>query len=246
MARIQIDLRRQSWASDGSCRLVLPLIPVAWLFAACQTLGPPPVINLPIVMESIFADCEGGEGDLRLMVANDEGRASTSVEWKAEGANWTIQAFGPMGQTTLALDYQHDRKQFTSIGSLAPKVSGLDVSGDGFLKIDGAFVPVKATEVGCLLKYRIPSDWKASLYSYEKTGDRAKLTFYESQRSMLVDYSGASSLKNQTVCTTFEWSQFLNLVRSTAQLCWQLEPPEEAHVKGLKGYEISWRSVQGP
>lgn len=213
--------------------------------SSCQTDKPINIATVPPTLEGLFTICNGGEGSLSISASkDDEFLGSALFDWVSDrdhrGSDWNGEFRSAFGQTILTASAGN--KEIRLSGSLANQVPPVKVRQDGFLEIDGHFVPVKAKEFPCFFKFKFPRDWLTNSTHFERQADRA--VFYASlpERNIEIIADGLSSPPARKICAEVSWRSFLGMVKSVAVFCHQYERQKKSNFK-VSSLEVSWIDI---
>lgn len=120
----------------------------------CQTLPSPKQIPFPQDIAQICKKCASRDGSIRYY--SEPGSPILLVDWVSdERAGVHAIAQNPLGQKVLELEMT--RGEVNISHELNRK---LTVDAEGFLRVDGHFVGLKANELPCFLGFSLPESWK--------------------------------------------------------------------------------------
>jgi len=124
-------------------------------------------------------------------------------------------------------------------------------SARGFLTVDGYDVPLKSSELGCILAGVWPVEWLRWL---EITRDDRQTFIIEGddgQRTVKIEMENATRLigvgqQGRTGCAYFSWGGFFGFFQRRAVLCLRkIKDNTTVRVTGINNYLINWTIDNG-
>lgn len=191
------------------------LLTVTVLFG-CQTI---PYDEAPIFSANenrYFSDCRGEGGGF--FVTADKGQANFRARF-----DWIAQAKGSFeAEVSDILGRRLGRLQVANNEFRARPFQmrrSIRILEDGFLEIDGHFVPLKVDEIPCILGFVFPRDWKDAFVGQKRSVDRTVYFSFDKYRKLEVSLSKVPSAVNDS-CATLSWSSFLGLISHRLRWCY--------------------------
>lgn len=203
-------------------------------------------VQLPTTYSQYFDACLQGDGAVNLQLFETEDLVGgADLEWIVdEGKGWRAELVNPVGQSLLQLNYAVENKLIEKAGQLAERLPDFAVDDQGFLRVKGQFVPIRAMEVPCLLKFRFPSRWLDRVTDYQMYAQSAKLQIQEQERSIEMNAAGFAANGPETkVCADISWTRFLGLFRSTLIVCQSYGTPNTGSIRGLDTMSLRWSRI---
>lgn len=215
---------------------------------ACQTGAPTEPVSMPVVLQPLFEACEPNDGAMTLQVFKSGGiLTSLELVWKATGkGDWELELANAVGITLAHLERRGS--DLVIEGKAAAKVPRLTVLADGFLAVDGEPIGIKASEIPCILGYRLPRSWLALARRIETEGKITTVTMGDERREMALTVKNASEAAN-AICTTISWCKWLLF---KTELVWCQNPNSQsgtsamkrrASLSGVSDYQLKWVSI---
>ncbi|MBF0440899.1 MAG: hypothetical protein HQK54_03255 [Oligoflexales bacterium] len=204
-------------------------------------------VSLPLSVAGFFDSCRYGDGVISLSVerGGEVIFQNVNLDWVASRGNgWRLEAYNPLGQTSISIKFNEQNVKFEKSGILADRIPDLSISKSGFLEVKGEFLPIRPEEVVCFLKNKIPQSWTNNIAGYEINGQSAKFSIWESERRIIVDISDVKKLNSERICVRFIWKKFWSLVENSAKLCENMEKPKSVQIKGIDDFDIKWIMVE--
>ncbi len=170
---------------------------------------------------SSFSVCssDGGANDTQVY-KKEKLYGSFDIEWLVKGGSWKTVVMSSIGQDLISVDY--DKKQnkiFISQVQAFPY--NIKVGEDGFIYVDKRMIPLKVSEIPCILNHHYPKSWlksalvykKDSSYFIEKKEDKRQI-----QLEMIVKKESVKKKKETKeikkvdklyACASISWDAFL-------------------------------------
>ena len=211
---------------------------------SCQTN--PKFINpdMPIVVERLFASCDGREGSAYLSIKESNKFVfGTEFDWIAgQKALWSLEAYNSFGQTIGRVDANGLKN---SIKFLIPNIQAdkVSLSKDGRILFNNHYVGLNLSEVPCFLSGTIPKSWRNNLLAYDSSKDKANFTVFESGRSIFVVIQDLGSIR-PSFCSYLRWSEYFGMVNHELEYCFLNESPASHILTYMDGVRIKW--VENP
>lgn len=210
---------------------------------SCQTVPAYKAVQLPTTFAQYFDSCLVGDGAVNLQLFEDEDLiGAADLEWIVkESSGWRAEVVNPMGQTLLKLSYAPGSRQVVKEGQLAEKLPDFAVDEQGFLRVKGRFVPIRAVEVPCFFKFRFPVRWLDQVTDFQMYGQSAKVEMREDKRRIDVNAGGIGGGASETkVCSDISWSHFLGLFSSELIICETYAAKHVGTLRGLENLSLRW------
>jgi hypothetical protein len=194
----------------------------------------------------LFETCEPNDGAVTLSVFKGGGILATmDVVWKAkEKGDWELEVANAAGLPMVHMTRTGGKIETESKIDKLPKLAVLT---DGFLAVNGEHIGVKASEVPCILGFRLPRSWMSLAREVETEGRVSTIHMGDERRELVTTVKDAAQDAN-AVCTRISWSRFLFF---GAHLSWCQNPNAHggptvkrrmASLTGVDDYVLKWVS----
>jgi len=211
--------------------------------AGCVHTGSQEAPQVPAVLQPLFMSCAPADGASAMQIfQGDSLLGSVEVEGLAKaGGDWDVEATNAVGLPVLKLSRRGAK--IAASGGLAGKLPRLSVRKDGFLLVDGHMVGIKATEIPCLLAFRLPRPWFERLTDVDTEGGRIVLGVEEKSRDIEIVAKGlAESKATAQVCSQLSWTRLL-VFTSELHWCQSVTGRQEATLRGVEDYALKWTRI---
>lgn len=197
-------------------------------------------LELPLTVDSKFSVCMEGDGaNVVEYSIEDNFAGSGEVEWIAKSSDeLIIQAVSPMGQPIYQLKYHKESNNLNAIDYVGLAPTQLGVDNDGFLEVDGNFVPVKIEELPCLLRSQYPKTWLRNVVGKSLRDKFILIRISEDKRTIKMKIGLDNKI--QTDCAKISWRRFLFL-KYEFLLC--LNQNSAGFLKFEDKFEAKWKRL---
>ena len=145
-----------------------------------------------------------------------------------------------MGDTRLALHRKNGLFSTTGDISLA-----IEADRRGFMKFNDHLLPLRDSELPCVLAGRWPVSWFQFLHKTESFAGRLKLIGQDDVRSIDLLTTYANDGRGVDSCAVIQWGGFLGLFKHTAELCLKRASGTfNAELKGPSHYTAKWSQLR--
>lgn len=216
--------------------------------AGCQTGAPKEPVSIPVVLQPLFETCYPNDGAMTLQVFKADGiLTSLDLAWKAEpDGDWELEVANAAGMTLA--NVRRKGQTLTTEGRAADKMPRLTILKDGFLAVDGEHLGLKASELPCVLGYRLPRSWTLLARGVDTEGRVTTLDLGDDRRDIAVTVKDAAKGAD-AVCTKISWSRYLVF---HTRLLWCQTPnsrggsaarKRQASLSGIGDHQLKWTSA---
>lgn len=198
--------------------------------------------EVPIVIQPLFASCSPSDGEVQLAIEGETIHISSiNAVWNIPNENsWEMQFNSPMGDTRLALHRKNG--QFSTTGELK---LAIDTDRRGFMTFNDHLLPLKDSELPCVLAGRWPVGWLQFLHKSESTAGKLKLLGQDNVRSIDLLTTFGNDGRGVDSCAVIQWGGFLGLFKHSAELCLKRSPGAfNAELKGPSHYTAKWSQLR--
>lgn len=202
------------------------------------TLGKKESVPLPAVLESHFRACQPLNGAMVLQVfLSGALQGSVELDWASDDGGWKADMTDAAGFSVLRL-HQTGREVRTS-GPARKRFPVVTVDADGFLRMNGHFVGIKAREVPCLLHSALPRAWTLSVIGHSKKSSNALIDIDDGDRDITVRLKNLGDASNEEVCADISWR---NKLIFESQVRWCVRGPglKRGELSGIGDYTVKW------
>ena len=200
------------------------------LAISCATTSPDVRPKLGAAEQTAMGRCFPSQGGLQFKMSQDDVPIyAFEGEWIAEIENdWIFQALNPLGRPVFRITYQDGQLSSESFSELS--LPEIDTTPEGFLRLSGHEIPIKARELPCYLGRVIPRSWMPALSEVTRvaSGER-RITFEEPKRQIVWNSRLAEGISKNlpedhlpVAVIKLSRSFWLDLFRY--HLIWQLTP----------------------
>lgn len=194
-------------------KLVIRLGALAMLLQACvSTRSPDADLELPAYYQPYFSSCQPADGAANMVFFQGGAMlGSGEAEWIAKGSILQLEMLDPMGRTVLKFKSNHGAspRSASTTGSLARKLPRLTMASDGHLVVGGHWLPIRGSELACVLAGRLPRSWLPSLAAVHQDKAGGSVEFIDKSRSIEVQFADLSDPKQRSICTLMQWGGVL-------------------------------------
>lgn len=193
---------------------------------------------VPIAIQPLFASCSPSDGEVQLGI---EGKnihvTGISAVWNIpDERTWDIQFNSPMGDTRLALHRKNG--QFSAVGDVQLTI---DTDRRGFMTVNEHLLPLRDSELPCVLGGRWPVEWFQFLRKEQKSQGSLKLAGQDDVRNIDLVTTFSNDGHGVESCAVIEWGGFLGLFKHSAELCIRRANGSfNAELKGPSHYIAKW------
>ena len=182
---------------------------------SCQTIDRTQKAEFTKEQKKSFAACRGGEGYRSLKVAvSDEPQFAGEYEWLAtRKGSFDVNVLSPLGDNILLLRGRNQGKHLLLSNRYAEKLP-LTVGSDGFLRFSDHWVGLKAAELPCFLRGKLPLAWSNNPYSYVLNPEKTKFFLEEEHRDIYLDFH------EDRVCFDIRWNVFWVFRQADIKVCY--------------------------
>ena len=218
-------------------------------FTSCQTTRPfHQPISMPVIMQPLFGACHPTEDEARLEIEKKGTRIfSANMVWAfAAARNSVVQINSLFGDTILEL--RADAGRWSANGQVQINVGE---SGRGFLTINGYDVPVKSSELGCILAGVWPVEWLRWLEITRDDRQTFRIEGNDGQRTVKIEMENDSrsievAQQGRNGCAHFKWGGFFGFFQRQAVLCREkIRDNTRVRLSGINNYLINWTIDNG-
>ncbi len=176
---------------------------------------------------------------------NDSLVGGADLEWIVdESRGWRAEVVSAVGQPLLRLGYVSGGAIITKSGQLAERLPDFAVDKLGFLQVGGQFVPIRAQEVPCFLKFRYPSRWLDVVTEYQLFEQSARLQMRESHRSVAMNAAGfANAGADSKICSEVSWSRWWGFFHAKLSICQSYAKPRVGTLRGVDKFALRWSAI---
>lgn len=209
------------------------------LLTGCITGAPSEPKILPAVVHPLFEPCVPNDGASAVQIFKDGLiQATLEVQWKAKGdGDWALEVTNAAGITMVSLEKAGAKLNFAGKG--VQRFPKLSIDSEGFLEVDGDAVGIKASEVPCVLGFRLPRSWMSLVRDVETEGKKMSVEMADGRREIRMTVKDTD--KADASCTRITWSNYLlfkqklNWCRSGASA-----QKRQAAMTGIENFTFKW------
>ncbi len=179
------------------------------------------VKNLDSRLISSFSTCssDGGTDDIQVY-KKEKLYGSFDVEWLVKRGSWKTVVMSSIGQDLMSVDYDKNQNRIL-VSQVQSFPYNIKVGEDGFIYLNQRMIPLKVSEIPCILNHHYPKSWLKSALVY-KQNDSYYIEKNEPKRTLQLEML----LKKETVkkkegtkevkkvdklyaCASISWDAFL-------------------------------------
>lgn len=169
------------------------------LLQGCATLSRQEVVAVPAILQPYFGDCSPTDGAVSLAFFRDGTLiGSGDAEWVAKNGLFTLEMLDPVGRLLLKL--QQEAGALVTTGPLTRKIPAMRLRKDGFLDFNGHMVPIRASELPCVLAGQLPHAW----IGLTRQVDGQTITAADANRTITINFDRPKT-PGAKVCSRITW-----------------------------------------
>jgi hypothetical protein len=216
----------------------LLIISMLGLILSGCSFGKKENVPLPAVLESYFRSCQPLDGAMSMQLfLSGALQGSVEVDWVSDDAGWKVDVTDAAGFSLVRI---HQKARDVRIsGPASKRFPPVIADRDGFLRVDGHFVGVKAKEVPCLLHGALPRPWALSIKNRTTRSSETRLTIDDGDRDIVVGIKKLGDPKNEELCTDISWRNKL-VFKSTVRWCVRGPGLRTGDLTGVGDYTVKW------
>ena len=203
---------------------------------------------MPVILQPMFGACNPSEDEAALEIEKNGTRVFTAnLVWalNSEGES-SLQVNSPFGDTIVEMKVRDG--QWSAAGQFEMKVTE---TRDGLINVQSYDVPLKSSELGCILAGVWPVEWLRWLDVAKDDRQIFRIEGSDGQRSIRIDMTndvgGAGFAKNGRLsCAFFSWGGFLGFFQRQAKLCREkMSQGTTLKLTGINNYSVNWITDNG-
>ena len=212
--------------------------------ASCVTIPRQHVpVSIPIIFQPMFADCSPVDNDALITINKSGSRIfSAAMVWAfVNSRNAAIQFNSPLGDTIFSVS--RGQPDWLVTGNVDLQVKE---SPRGVISVNGYEIPLRASELGCVMSGLWPSEWLNALYLDDRGGGSIVLTGEDELRRIDLSLSISPKLSGSQAddiksCAVLKWGGFLGLMRKQVSICCENSRESlKMTMTGINDYVIDW------
>lgn len=241
-----LKLRSFFWSDREKFFLKLLL---ALMIVGCQTVSQErESLSLPVVWQPLFSSCVPSEEEAFLEIERDGARLfSGQLVWSfVMSGESSLQLNSPLGDSII--DMRINQGRWLNLSQEQLRVTETD---KGLFNIDGYDVPLKPSELGCILAGTWPASWLRWFRVTQDQRDLFTMEGTDGQRSVKIELVGGLSSdglysSKGASCAFFAWGGFLGFFQRHAKLCREVSRSGvQLKLSGISNYLVNWTINNG-
>ncbi len=217
---------------------------VVALTSSCQTSQSiRESINIPVVLQPSFRSCFPSEAEAKLEIEKDGARVFVStVVWSIANADdVNLQVNTPLGETIFDI-----KRSGGHWNTQPPDQIRIDESRDGLLQVEGYAIPLKISEIGCIVAGVWPASWMRWLSVSQDNGQQLQMTGRDGGRFVKISLpygtpGSGPGVSGGLSCAEFKWGGFLGFFQRVVSLCRQdSKSGLNVRLTGINDYNVIW------
>lgn len=198
--------------------------------------------EVPIAIQPFFASCSPSDGEVQLSIDGKSTHVSSiNVVWNIPNErSWEMQFNTPMGDTRLALHRKNGA--FSAEGDIQ---LAINTDQRGFVLVNEHQLPLKDSELPCVLGGKWPVQWLQFLRKSENAPGRLSLNGYDDVRDIDIGTTYSNDGRVANSCAVIQWGGFLGMFKHSAELCIKRIPGSyQAELKAPANYTAKWSQLR--
>jgi hypothetical protein len=217
--------------------------------SSCQTASSiREPISIPVILQPAFRSCFPSEAEAKLEIEKDGARVFVSnVVWSIANADdVSLQVNTPLGETIF--DIKRSGSHWTT---QPPDQIRISEGRDGLLQVEGYDVPLKISEIGCIISGVWPASWMRWLSVSLDDGQQLQMTGQDGGRFVKIDMPYAATangpgLASGRSCAQFKWGGFFGFFQRVVSLCRENSKSGlNVRLTGINDYHVIWNIDHG-
>ena len=193
--------------------------------------------NMPAVYQEFFNKCSPSQGESVFRFKSGRQNFVFSSEWKSSSADHLqLNFLDQIGRLQVGISMLNS--DITLDGRSSKRLPNLSVGQEGKLLVDGYYSGVMARELACVLKGRLPAEWRGSLVD-SSAGSQNEFVFEDNDRVIRSKFRkfGRSGME---VCSSVSW-RAMGLIAQNLEWCFKGSKRTKSSLK-YKDITLLWDS----
>ncbi len=202
---------------------------------SCQTTPKISLAEMPAEIGKLFAPCSG-EGDVEAsLFENNHFILRNTLGFYSHADHLEIEILGLFDESLQSISIKGS--QLHQEGKLSEKLKQLQVNSKGFITWDDHLVAVKASEISCLLQFRLPIEWRDDhLRLYQDAQD-----VHMYRKDQFREIHGVFS--KSSYCVDISWYGMWIFFKRHLEWCVNRVEKNALTLRGINGYHIGLKQL---
>jgi hypothetical protein len=203
---------------------------------------------MPVILQPLFGACHLSEDEARLEIEKQGTRIfSANMVWAFTAARDSVVQINSLFGDTI-LELRADAGKWSTNGQVQINIGE---SGRGFLTVDGYDLPVRSSELGCILAGVWPAEWLRWLEITRDDRQTFRVEGDDGQRTVKIEIENdtlpiALGQQGRAGCAYFTWGGFFGFFQRRAVLCREnIRDNTTMRLSGINNYLINWTIGNG-